>query len=244
MKPHFGKEIIEAPRHGSRSANSAKVRHYGLRRFTGNNHNDTDHLEYNGPIRLPVSRKQEGYNNKLGYKSFSDVLGPLRNYLRRNCGRLWNDVYSEIAYNLGRFTKKEGLRHIISAHLDVATNTWRGESGKIYNDGDRGPEIVSSSYRTEFYVEPETGILRTMPEIRTAKRTPKPVEVISLGLNKEYHNINGIWFYQEYTKTETKIYNGRSPLDGTPRYAYVDTLTITYKKQLNKKELRELAKLL
>jgi hypothetical protein len=42
---------------------------------------------YDGLTRLPVSRKQEGYNKKLGDKDFTDVLGPLHRYLRSSCGR-------------------------------------------------------------------------------------------------------------------------------------------------------------
>ena len=50
---------------------SAKARSYGRIVDYG------DGPEYEGFTRLPVSRKQEGYNKKLGDKDFSAVLGPL-----------------------------------------------------------------------------------------------------------------------------------------------------------------------
>src|SRR6185503_11976024 len=80
-----------------------------------------DGLDYEGLTRLPVSSKQEGYFKKLGEKDFTDVLGPLHNYLRHSCGRPWNDVYSEIAHP-----------RIRSAHLNVAIHTYRGNDGNVW----------------------------------------------------------------------------------------------------------------
>ncbi|MBI4474010.1 MAG: hypothetical protein HY646_15180, partial [Acidobacteria bacterium] len=68
----MGKCVIERPRRGSKTALSAKARHYG--KIIEYN----DGPDYDGLTRLPVSRKQEGYNKKLGDKDFTDVLGPLR----------------------------------------------------------------------------------------------------------------------------------------------------------------------
>lgn len=123
MRPDMGKCVIERLRRGSRTALSAKARHYGkiIRHEDG--------LEYEGLTRLPVSSKQEGYLKKLGDKDFTDLLGPLHNYLRQSCGRPWDDVYSEIARTMGRCWSW-GVRHILSAHLDVAVHTYRGTDGK------------------------------------------------------------------------------------------------------------------
>ena len=83
MRPDMGKCVIERPRRGSRTALSAKVRHYGkIVEYD-------DGPDYDGLTHLPVSRRQEGYNKKLGDKDFTDVLGPLHRYLRSSCGRLW-----------------------------------------------------------------------------------------------------------------------------------------------------------
>src|SRR5436309_15646114 len=125
MRPDMGKCVTERPRRGSRTALSAKVRHYG--KIIQYN----DGPDYDGLTRLPVSKKQEGYHKKLGDKDFTDVLGPLHNYLRRSSGRHWNDVYSEIARALGR-VDPWGVRHIITAHLDVAVRTYRGVDGNVW----------------------------------------------------------------------------------------------------------------
>src|SRR5438477_4317049 len=117
MRPDMGKCVIERPRRGSRTALSAKVRHYGkIVEYD-------DGPDYDGLTRLPVSGKQEGYNKNLGDKDFTDVLGPLHRYLRSSCGRLWDDVYSEIKQTLGK--AGWGVQHILGVHLDVAVHTYR-----------------------------------------------------------------------------------------------------------------------
>lgn len=191
LKPYFGKQVIERPRRGSRTALSAKARSYGRIVDYG------DGPEYEGFTRLPVSRKQEGYNKKLGDKGFSDVLGPLQNYLRSSCGRPWDDVYSEIAYHFGRFTRREGLRHIIDAHMDVAVNTYRGVDGNVWICDKHGVHKVGGFYY-DFYVEPETGILREAANYRKwrsiarEKEAAKQLEVVPIAEGREYRKIDGI----------------------------------------------------
>jgi hypothetical protein len=53
--------------------------------------------EQHGATRAPISpHRQYGWNAK----EFSDVLGPLRRYLRKQAGRPWDKVWSEIATTL------------------------------------------------------------------------------------------------------------------------------------------------
>lgn len=233
MKKFFGQQIIEAPRHNS-DADSAKARHYG--RIT----QDDEGYDYDGFTRFPVSRKQEGYNKRLGYKSFTDKLGPLKQYLLSSCGRLWDDVYSEIAYNLGRFTKKEGIRHIISQHLDVATNTYRGVDGNVWVCGKYGVKKLSDSYDS-FYVEPETGILRLAPPREPwPGRKPNP-DIIQLPGSTRYERIKGVWYYIEYVTVEKSVPG--LGLFGKTIYQTITTDVIEFKRQLGKKELKELRKM-
>src|SRR6266571_7627799 len=248
LKPYFGKQVIERPRRGSRTALSAKARSYGRIVDYG------DGPEYEGFTRLPVSRKQEGYNKKLGDKDFSDVLGPLHNYLRSSCGRPWDDVYSEIAYHIGRFTRREGLRHIIDAHVDVAVNTYRGVDGNVWICDKHGVHKVGGFYY-DFYVEPETGILREAANYRKwrsiarEKEAAKQLEVVPIAEGREYRKIDGIWFYQEFAMVEEtelvrqRFYRGR---DVAPGIGSVigsrteKTKVVTLKRQAGKKDLKAL----
>lgn len=225
MRHDMGKVVIERPRRGSKTANSAKARHYG--KFT----RDDDGIDYDGFTRFPVSRKQEGYNKRIGYKSFSDLLGPLNKYLASSCGRPWDDVYSEIATVLGR-SGSEGIRHIKDSHIDVETCTYRGKDGNIYSCNKHGVHEVIDG----FYVEPETGILRNLGKKRYKYRRPADPDILAIEDGKRYHRIDDIWYYEEYNTVTEKV------LCGTFRGIFqhrerTDTIVL-HKRQLNKKELK------
>jgi hypothetical protein len=155
VRHDFGKVVIERPRRGS-SARNAKVRWFG--RFVEDPEVDGG-IEYEGPVRIPRSAHAEGFlKGKIYDKSFTDVLGPIKRYLHSNVGRPWNKVYSELSQALGRGTWP--VRHILEQHVNVATKTYRGVDGYVWELGSRGPSRVEATYRNEFYVQPETGILR------------------------------------------------------------------------------------
>lgn len=200
MRKDFGKVVIERPRRGSRTARSAKARNYGTI------WQDEEGYEYEGLTRLPVSRKQEGYNNKLGSKSFSDLLGPLTKYMESSCGRLWDDVYSEIARTLGR-SGSEGIRHIKDTHIDVEVNTYRGVDNEVWAQSDHGVYKISDSYRIpQFYVEPETGILRKAPLRKNfVWRERIDPNVIHLTADSDYRRIAGVWYYMEYGEESSPL---------------------------------------
>lgn len=239
MRSDMGKVIIERPRSGSRSAKSAKARMYG--RFI----HDEDGLDYDGITRMPASKRQSSFFPKLGDKDFTDVLGPLNNYLLTSCGRPWNDVYSEIARTIGR-AAGWGVQHILKDHMPVAINTYRGMDGNVYVCNKHGIERVSGGWRRhdEFYVEPETGILREAKrEKRRRWRTQeefdkKPVEVIPIGNSDEYRKLKGIWYYREFV--EVLVQTPRRGIRGTIRIDEEMVVFSETKRQLNRKQLRAL----
>jgi hypothetical protein len=231
----MGKCVIERPRRGSRTARSAKARHYG--KIVEYN----DGPDYDGLTGLPVSRKQEGYYKKLGDKEFTDVLGPLHRYLRSSCGRLWDDVYSEIKQTLGK--AGWGVQHIISAHLDVAIHTYRGIDGNVWISDKHGVHKVGGFYY-DFYVEPETGILREgagyrkWRSIAREKETTKPLEVVPIRPGKEYRKIKGIWYLHEFVEVEVK-----TPVFLRGSFFLMNTekqIVSKSKRQLGKKQLKDL----
>ena len=88
MRSDMAKVVTERPRRGH--GNPSKK--WG-RRLRRNEYDAEDH----GPNRAPIARRnQYGWNAK----EFSDLLGPLRRYLRKQVGRPWDKVWSEITRNL------------------------------------------------------------------------------------------------------------------------------------------------
>lgn len=234
MRDDFGKVIIEAPRHGSGWARSAKARSYG--RIT----QDSEGYDYDGLQHLPATRKQEGYHKKLGDKSFSDVLGPMRKYLKSRCGLPWNDTYSEIKRVLG--DAPWGVQHIITAHLDVATCTYRGIDGHVWVCDKHGVKRIDKThYYSLFYVEPETGLLREAPRRRYSYKKEADPDVIPIGDREEYRKINGIWHHRTWATIEEV-----GPINQTGRWIkrperdLKELVLWEKKRQLGKKQLKEL----
>lgn len=146
MRDDMAKVMTERPRrgHGNRSK---KTTGRPIRRY------DPD-AEYDEPTRLPVSRgRQYGYDAK----EFSDLINPLRRYLRSCVGRPWNMVHSELSQVLDQ-------RGVSGSHI------WHHVMREIEVDCDIGSDrLAYASDRTfrygewpliGLYVHPTTGLIR------------------------------------------------------------------------------------
>lgn len=122
MRPDMHKVIVERPRFGG----------HGTRK--GRRPGDVEQLPLKQGMRRPY-----GYRGK----EMTDHLGPLLRYLRKQVGRPWDKVYSEICTNLrsGHPLHDHVRRHVRElVNLDVRRlrPLWPGD----------------------LYVDPRTGILR------------------------------------------------------------------------------------
>ena len=153
MRRDMAKVVTEAPRGGH--ANPSKK--WGRRL-----HRDEFDADDHGPSRAPIARR-----NQYGWeaKEFSDVLSPLRRYLRKQVGRPWDRVWSEIACTLDR--RSVSGQHIFShIRADVALHVWIGRDGCLYEVGSFG----GASPVRGLYVHPTTRLLCDTRGKRTRKR--------------------------------------------------------------------------
>ena len=139
-------------------------------------YNDFRQREKSGdPDLLP---SHQGMKRPYGYdnKSFSDLLGPLRGYLRDCVGRRWDDVYSEISQVVGSGnTVDQHLRdHVM---MEVETHTFVVD-GHVYTIGryGRGTRPVDG-----LYVDPVDGVLCWWD---VPRRKTEPTK-----------EVDGIWYY-------------------------------------------------
>jgi hypothetical protein len=102
-------------------------------------------------------------------KRFSDHEQPLRRYLRRQVGRPWALVYSELSQNL-RANSTHGNHLRSHVHRLVATRVTN--LGGRFHDATCG---LSQSLRPgDLYVDPRTGLLCRLPDAPRRKRQPNP----------------------------------------------------------------------
>jgi hypothetical protein len=232
----FGKVVIERPRRGS-SARNAKVRWFG--QIVKDPEVDGG-FEYEGPTRIPGSAHAEGFlKGKIYNKSFTDVLGPIRGYLRSCVGRPWSKVYSELSEALGQGSWP--IRHVLEQHVDVSAKTYRGVDGHVWELGSHGPRDVVATYRHEFYVEPETGRLRLClrPPADKSGPTFRDLHLVKADGHRWFAKVDGIWFLGEFVDEADKSYAVAFP----DRSSYSGGVRRFRKlKTCSKKEIRDLLK--
>jgi hypothetical protein len=243
----MAKVVTEAPRRGHGNPSSK----WG-RRLAKDEYDLDDH----GATRAPISpHRQYGWNAK----EFSDVLGPLRRYLRKQAGRSWDKVWSEIAKTLDSrsLTGQHIFDHI---RWEVEQEAWIGNDGRLYHKRRWGSiELVDG-----LYVHPATGILSYKPErprgfrgrrflsaraalgaLGIAVSTDQDVRRYRLeGLRVWEHRDSG-WFIHTYRHVPEQLVrvitrsDGREvPIYSVPRNERAAT------KQASKKEIRDAQALL
>jgi hypothetical protein len=146
MRNDMANVVTERPRRGH-SNKSKKTTGRRIRAY------DPDR-EYDEATRLPVARgRQYGYEAK----EFSDLINPLRRYLRSCVGRPWNKVHSELSQKLDR-------RSLSGSHIwdhvmwEIETDCHIGEDRLAYSN-DRTYRL-SEGPIVGLYVHPATGLIR------------------------------------------------------------------------------------
>jgi len=231
MREDMSKVVIERPRWGHRLP-SGKTR---LRIRCYDPDKEYDDL----PKRVSGSRSKHMRAGEI--KHFSDLLGPLRRFLRKNVGRPWDLVYSEMKESLD--DRKVTGRHVFE-HVDgeVETHAFIDGDGELYTWGYSGRRPVYG-----FYVDPRTGLLcwsDNNPWRRGRGKsitTAEEITHVRLSANTGYVKVNGIWYFIEY-----KTYEELADCDQVDRATLLraipkvsDTLVlILRKKQLSQKELK------
>lgn len=171
--------------------------------------------------------EKEGMKGKYGWntKSFGDRTQPLDGFLRKNVGRPWDKVWSEICqHNDSRSIRGYHLRE----HIWDYVQTW-GEYNEQYN----------WRYRSGWgYHIDQNGILRKNKNRREKWKPKMDPDACCIG-DTEYKRVNGCWFEVWYERVEynEKQYSYLTRRVETVRY--YDWVQ-TRQRQLGKKELKYL----
>jgi hypothetical protein len=246
MRSDMAKVVTEAPRRGH--ANPSRKWGRRLRK-------DEYELDDHGPTRVSSARRRQHTN----WKDFSDVLGPLRRYLRKQVGRPWEKIWSEITHTLDSrsLTGQHIFDHI---RWEVEQQAWLGDDGGVYRRQRWGHvEPVRG-----LYVHPVTRLLRQAPEARFPFRGGPFVDAQATlrvfgfeaastheirrfrvdGL-RVWERRNCGWFVHSYRRVPeqlmrvlTRSDGSEMPIYSTPRLERVAT------KQASKKEVRDAQRLL
>lgn len=146
MRDDMAKVVTERPRRGHGNK-SKKTTGRPIRRYD-------PAVDYDEPNRLPVARnRQYGYNAK----EFSELINPLKRYLRSCIGRSWKKVHSDLSRKLDR-RSLSGL-HIWNHLLaEIEIDCCIGSDRRVYSNN-RKYSLGEHPVRG-LYVHPKTGVIR------------------------------------------------------------------------------------
>lgn len=225
------KVIISRPRVGG-------INHCGRRKI--NAHQIDEFGDFDDGYPRKISAKKDTIYLHGDEKSQTDLMGPLRRYLRKQLGRPWNDVWSEICEN-----NKDYMGEHLKMHIgwEVVTDCRFNEDG----------ELVSNNgytfYRQRFYVDPNTGFL-CISKGSSFKRQKPELRIVEMD-GMEYYCHEDIWYRVKtipYKKPDRLWYVDFDIFGNVNDYngfytRYGKAVRCTWKQQANSKEIKKLNRL-
>jgi hypothetical protein len=147
--------------------------------------------------KTPLEEQSKFQSNAAGRiygwdcKQLNEHLSPLLRWLHSQCGRDWDEVWSEICEGLS-------VRNATTAHVRdhadnyVTKDCYIGENGDIY---DSCGHVLNSGWRwKEFYVDPRDNTLREAPVYNWTRTVRKRDWVPGDDDNHRYYLLNGAWY--------------------------------------------------
>ena len=169
----------------------------------------------------------------------------MRKYLKSQVGRLWNDIWSDIAatHDVRNYSDLE-FRDAIKqrVYFDVVVD----ENGMLDRNG--GRLFAWRGYT--FYVDSD-GILKSLPQDKRYRYQKPSSKIVRLN-GLEYYNHENIW-YEVVTEPATKhrsswfgdYYHDAFGFHvGTAHRTYNEDVVVTKKKQCGKKTIKKINKYL
>lgn len=227
-----------------------KPRHKGYDRSRLMHEHNVHATVKKDPDSLPKQGKMSmGY----GSKSLSDNLRPLERFLRKNVGRPWDKVWSEISKECpAAGVMQQHIRDHIVQMVETNVRLVEGVPCSL-NYTTRGWRPIQSYYWDQLYVCPKTGLLRlAKKKARPKQRRTRPIWISK---DTQAHMIDGQWYEIRVAQmSETHRSNPRMVIDiirGSMLrdYDVFRILIETYgipgiygvsKRQLSKRELKKL----
>lgn len=143
------------------------------------------------PAREALSR------SRYGDKRLSENFAPLLRFLRRNVGRSWATVHSEMAKVLAPSNAVQ--RHVLVHVADFLVTSVYESEGTLWGARlRRGPEPLRAMTRSDlFYVHPRSKLLcmieRAGRRPARARRPPNP-NVREITPTKQLRRVGGVWY--------------------------------------------------
>lgn len=169
----------------------------------------------------------------------------LKNFIKAQVGRTWDEVWSEISENNDwRVASEDAFRE--SFKEKIRFDVYVDENGDFQSVDWRG--MVWSQWSDTFYVEKDTGILKYIPKTKKRRYIPRESNIVHLN-GLEYFKHEGLWYevvtvsfkeFENYWYYHWKTGDAFNiPSYEAYRY-YNEAVRVIRKKQVGKKMIRKI----
>jgi len=133
-------------------------------------------------------------------KHFNEYFAPIVGFLRKNCGRPWDKVFSELGKSLtGGGTVIQHVKVHVLRDFVTLKPVWYGGvpcyPADRYPDRNGQPQPIEARFNRGFYVDRQ-GLLQRAPHKRRRKgfAVENAVPRIRIDENTAYYKLEGGWF--------------------------------------------------
>jgi hypothetical protein len=192
MRKDFNRVLTEDPRRGSRNK-FGQIRRCKL--------NSIFDEEFSGGKESIMAQRRN--QKKQDRKRFGDLLNPLERWVRKQVGKNWDVVYSEVSE---LFDRRSQIKDHVHQHLllDFVETKTKLIDGVVctFNAYD-GWTPVAKSWRRNFYVHPTTKILCTTEKdndpsykVKEAEELKTRQDAVFRVVDKDHHLYfqDGVWW--------------------------------------------------
>jgi hypothetical protein len=170
MRKDMPQVLIERPRSNSRAGYRAQRRSNARR------------MGEDAGAREAMNRRPKARD-----KYQTDLFGPLRRFLRRHVGRLWDKVHSEVCAHarLGNVSQHHLRRHLfdfVELHVELVDGV---PHSQLRYFGRRALRPGT------FYVCPKSGLLREVRRRKSRRQGQRQRFIVTDW--RQYHRVNGVW---------------------------------------------------
>lgn len=206
MRSDLNKQLCERQRHGS-SSDYSEVRHDTQFEKIYTTHDDGAYTDdYTASFVTSGCRESmtSRYARHWNRKQLNENLNPLFGIVRKNVGRPWNKIYSELCSVFD-------ARSVINQHILQHLNQYVEQENVIFVDGElrfrqkySGINYGLKDGYVEYYVDPRDGILKHNKWYKSYKHSQRMLknqrDIEALKIKRviddstELHKIEDIWF--------------------------------------------------
>jgi hypothetical protein len=208
MRDDFAKLLVQTPRHDGSGMK------YKLHRRRSRDIEEDEVGKKQG-MRRP-------YDWNYSRKAFDEYLTPLVRMLKRNVGRPWDKVYSELSKSLhGGGTIIQHVKVHLFQYVRLHVQYKDGVPGQWPTFGSKWEPLR----RGDLYVD-QHGLLKAAKGVRKPQPEKKEVTVVELPDSEGYVKHEGIWYRVKFVTLDMYPASAKIPAGWSVKDVFLGTLTV------------------